>query len=241
MKGFDDDFYSKLSDVRFDYSVVVAFGLILPAEIFRRWPDVWINVHPSMLPEYRGPSPILSALLDGAVQTGVTINGVEYEVDAGSIYAQTSFNVDKGDNFDSLEQKAVRFGAPLLITVLDLIDKYGYKEWVKTSKRPYTFTLAMPYVLFFFTFSRVHDMISGRVFFRPKPISGFSDLLFKAPFTNISENQNVCFGEKIHKGPKNSIFSAVSYSIETFWNAIFNTDYIYNYVAYQNKCCPLWT
>ena len=101
--------------------------MILPEEIFRRWPGVWLNVHPSLLPEYRGPSPMISALLDGKDRTGVTINSVVYEVDAGMIYAQAAFNIKKTDNLDRLEEKAVIFGAPLLITVLDLIEKDDYK------------------------------------------------------------------------------------------------------------------
>jgi methionyl-tRNA formyltransferase len=134
ISGFDEDFYRELSGMPFDYSIVVSFGMILPPEVFKRWPDVWINVHPSLLPAYRGPSPMVSALLDGAKRTGVTINGVVYEVDTGSIYAQTSFNIDESDNLDSLKEKAVKFGAPLLIAVLDLIDNYGYRPHTQDNK-----------------------------------------------------------------------------------------------------------
>jgi methionyl-tRNA formyltransferase len=132
IKSFDDDFYNKLSGIDFDYAVVVSFGMILPEEIFKRWPGVWLNVHPSMLPEYRGPSPMISALLDGKDRTGVTINSVVYEVDTGMIYAQTAFNIEKTDNLDRLEEKAVIFGAPLLINVLDLIENYDYKPLPQT-------------------------------------------------------------------------------------------------------------
>jgi methionyl-tRNA formyltransferase len=126
ISGFDEELYREISSIPFDYSIVVSFGMILPPEVFKRWPDVWINVHPSLLPAHRGPSPMVSALLDGATRTGVTINGVVYEVDTGSIYAQTSFNIEENDNLDSLEEKAVKFGAPLLIAVLDLIEDHGY-------------------------------------------------------------------------------------------------------------------
>lgn len=117
---------------------------------------------------------------------------------------------------------------------LGLIKKYGYEEWIKTSTKPHRFTLAMPYVVFFFSYAKNHDFLNGRVFFRPKPISGFSDILFKAPFPNISDSQNVCFGDLIYKGPRRSIVSSVQHSINTFWGAEFNTDYIYNYQAYKN-------
>ncbi len=130
----DGSFMEELSAVSFDYAVVVSFGMILPAEIFKRWPRAWINVHPSLLPAYRGPSPMISALLDGAAATGVTINEVVYEVDTGGIFAQKGFNIADSDNLDDLEDKMVRFGAPLLINVLDLIEGSGYKPRPQESK-----------------------------------------------------------------------------------------------------------
>jgi len=132
--NFDENFYRELSSVPFDYSIVVSFGMIFPEAIFKKWSDVWINVHPSLLPAYRGPSPMISALLDGAKETGVTINEVVYKVDRGKIYAQTSFNIDESDNIDSLGEKVVSFGAPLLTNVLDLIEKYGYQPRSQSKK-----------------------------------------------------------------------------------------------------------
>lgn len=130
----DSSFIEKLSAISFDYAVVVSFGMILPAEIFKRWPRAWINVHPSLLPAYRGPSPMISALLDGAEATGVTINEVVYEVDTGGIFARTGFNIADSDNLDDLEDKVIRFGAPLLINVLDLIEGSGYEARPQGSK-----------------------------------------------------------------------------------------------------------
>jgi methionyl-tRNA formyltransferase len=124
---FGRDFYEELSRVPFEYAVVVSFGMILPQKMFETWPGIWINVHPSMLPEYRGPSPMITALLEGAGTTGVTINRIVYQVDAGDIYAQTSFNIEDDDNLDRLEEKAAALGAPLLVAVLDLIEKLDYR------------------------------------------------------------------------------------------------------------------
>ena len=118
----DKDFIGDLSKVDFDYGIVISFGMILPGELFEKWPGRWLNLHPSMLPRYRGPSPMVSALLDGAHQTGVTINDVVHKVDTGKIFAQTKFNIDPGDDLKCLENKAIHFGGPLLITVLDMIE-----------------------------------------------------------------------------------------------------------------------
>jgi len=79
-------------------------------------------VHPSLLPRHRGPTPIISALLNGDRVSGVSIIEVVPEVDAGGIYAQVKFGVEEDDNRDSLEQKSIKFGKSLLAAVLDLIE-----------------------------------------------------------------------------------------------------------------------
>ncbi|MFC2145667.1 methionyl-tRNA formyltransferase, partial [Actinomycetota bacterium] len=129
VKKMDKDFIEDLSKIDFDYGVVISFGMILPGEVFEKWPDRWLNLHPSMLPRYRGPSPMISALLDGAKQTGVTINDVVHKVDTGRIFAQTKFNIEPDDDLKCLENKVINFGGPLLITVLDMIEKDDYKPF----------------------------------------------------------------------------------------------------------------
>ena len=125
----DKDFIEDLSRIDFDYGIVISFGMIFPGEVFEKWPGRWINLHPSMLPKYRGPSPMVSALLDGAQQTGVTINDVVYEVDTGKIFAQTKFNIEPGDDLKCLENKVIHFGGPLLITVLDILEDDDYRPF----------------------------------------------------------------------------------------------------------------
>jgi len=129
IKEMNKDFIRDLSRVDFDYAVVISFGMILSGEVFERWPGKWLNLHPSMLPRYRGPSPMTSALLDGVRQTGVTINDVVYKVDAGSIFAQTKFNIDPDDDLGCLENKVIHFGSPLLIAVLDMIGDADYEPF----------------------------------------------------------------------------------------------------------------
>ena len=129
VKKMDEDLIKDLLKVDFDYAVVISFGMILPGEVFEKWPGRWLNLHPSMLPRYRGPSPMISALLDGADETGVTINDVVHKVDAGRIFAQTKFNIEPDDDLESLEKKVIHFGGPLLITVLDMIEDDDYKPF----------------------------------------------------------------------------------------------------------------
>ena len=129
IKEMDKDFIEDLSRIDFDYGVVISFGMILPGEVFEKWPGRWLNLHPSMLPRSRGPSPMISALLDGAQQTGVTINDVVHKVDTGKIFAQTKFNIEPGDDLKCLENKVINFGGPLLIAVLDMIGDDDYKPF----------------------------------------------------------------------------------------------------------------
>ncbi|MBA7566805.1 Methionyl-tRNA formyltransferase [subsurface metagenome] len=122
IEKFDHSFFDKFAELEFDVAVVASFGKILPERIFKLTAARWLNVHPSLLPRYRGPTPIISALLNGDRVSGVSIIEVVPEVDAGGIYAQVKFGVEEDDNRDSLEQKSIKFGKSLLAAVLDLIE-----------------------------------------------------------------------------------------------------------------------
>jgi methionyl-tRNA formyltransferase len=126
---FDEDFCSRLKKISFDTALVVSFGKIIPAGMFEANNARWLNVHPSLLPRYRGPTPVISTLLNGDRTGGVSIIEVVPEVDAGPIYAQVSFMVEASDDRDSLDHKTVVFGRSLLMTVLDLIEEGKLKPY----------------------------------------------------------------------------------------------------------------
>ncbi|GAG99908.1 unnamed protein product, partial [marine sediment metagenome] len=65
IEKFDHSFFDKFAELEFDGAVVVSFGKILPGKIFKLTTARWLNVHPSLLPRYRGPTPIISTLLNG--------------------------------------------------------------------------------------------------------------------------------------------------------------------------------
>jgi len=127
IEKMDEEFIEDLSRIEFDLCIVISFGMILPGKVFEKWPGRWVNLHPSILPQYRGPSPMISALLDGAKQTGITINDVVEKVDSGMIFDQVKFNIESDDNLECLENKVIRFGRPLLISVLDRIEDEDLK------------------------------------------------------------------------------------------------------------------
>lgn len=125
----DDTFFNKFKSLEFDAAVVVCFGKIFPEKIFSIKPVKWLNVHPSLLPAHRGPTPIVSMLLNGDKTGGVSIIEVVPEIDAGDIYAQIKFGIEENDDRDSLEKKSVFFGSPILIKVLDLVETGNIKPY----------------------------------------------------------------------------------------------------------------
>lgn len=101
-----------------DLFVVAAFGEIIKINILNIPPLGSINVHPSLLPKYRGPSPLQSALLQGDLITGVCIIEVGPKMDAGDIYAMQEIAIDPNENFTGLQAKALSVASPMLIEVI---------------------------------------------------------------------------------------------------------------------------
>jgi len=106
--------------------VVVAYGLFIPAEIFTKWPCV--NLHPSLLPKYRGPSPLQSALLHGDSITGITTMLISQEMDAGDILLQQEINISINMDINELHDVCARLGAELIWETLQ-------KELVKIGRK----------------------------------------------------------------------------------------------------------
>jgi len=105
-------------DKGFDIAMLVAYGHIIPKAVLELPKFGFLNVHPSLLPKYRGPSPIQSAILEGETQTGVTIMKLDKELDHGPILAQRKIPIDKKDTHETLMQKLAIVGADLLLEVL---------------------------------------------------------------------------------------------------------------------------
>ena len=104
----------RLRELAPDLGVVVAYGRILPAEILRIPRLGFVNVHASLLPKYRGASPIQAALLAGDRQTGVVTMKVVEELDAGPIYLEREIEIADREDAGSLSQRIAAAGAQLL-------------------------------------------------------------------------------------------------------------------------------
>ncbi|MBI2012761.1 methionyl-tRNA formyltransferase, partial [Candidatus Curtissbacteria bacterium] len=103
---------------QFDLAILVAYGKIIPKDILAIPKYGFINIHPSILPKYRGPSPIQSAILAGEKQTGVTIIKLDEEIDHGPILAQKKINITNHDTHAALVEKLGKLGDELLIETL---------------------------------------------------------------------------------------------------------------------------
>ena len=93
--------------------VITAYGVLIPTPLLGR--ALWLNVHPSLLPRWRGAAPVERAIMAGDAETGVTIHETVPELDAGPIAAQRAFPIEPGDDAGAVFAKA----APLAVELLD--------------------------------------------------------------------------------------------------------------------------
>ena len=109
---------SPLHTRTFDIFIVASYGKIIPEAILNIPTHGVLNVHPSLLPLYRGPSPIESVLLDGNMTTGVSIMKLDKEMDHGPILVQNAFTIDPEATAGRLEVSCGQEGGELLASIL---------------------------------------------------------------------------------------------------------------------------
>jgi methionyl-tRNA formyltransferase len=115
----DESFVAQMAALAPDLVVVASYGQFLKKNLLAIPRLGTINVHPSLLPKYRGASPIQWALANGDVETGVSVLTVTPKMDAGDLLAQERFAIAPEDTFSSLEPKLAAKGTELLLRVLD--------------------------------------------------------------------------------------------------------------------------
>ncbi|NPA12885.1 MAG: methionyl-tRNA formyltransferase [Aquificae bacterium] len=133
--------YQQIKELNPDISVVVAYGKILPEEVINLPKYKTINVHASLLPEYRGAAPIHRAIMDGKDKTGVCIMEITKELDAGDVYQCKEVEITQQDDIISLHDRLAKEGAKLLIQVLNQIETGTAK---KTPQEHHKSTYAKP-------------------------------------------------------------------------------------------------
>ena len=101
-----------------DVGVVVAYGKILPRELLEIPPLGFVNVHASLLPKFRGASPVAAAILAGEKETGVATMRVVEELDAGPVYLTRTEPIHPDEDAGTLSKRLAELGAPLLVETL---------------------------------------------------------------------------------------------------------------------------
>lgn len=134
----NNEFKDEIRSLNPDLVCVVAYGVILPKSFLKIPPLGCINLHPSMLPNYRGPAPIQWAILNGDKKTGVTIMYLNEKMDAGDIIAQKEVEIDEDETTGDLWNRLSELGAKLLLQVVNNIAKGK----IERTPQPEEFTLA---------------------------------------------------------------------------------------------------
>ena len=109
---------SEIRNLKPDLIIVAAYGKILPEEILEIPKYDCLNVHPSLLPRWRGPSPVQFAILNGDTDSGVTIMKIAEKVDAGPVLIQRKLKLEGNETYDVLHDKLGKMGGDLLIEII---------------------------------------------------------------------------------------------------------------------------
>lgn len=118
-----EEYVAELANLAPELIVVAAYGHILPPEVLKLPEHGCINVHPSLLPQYRGSSPVASAILQGENVTGVTIMLLDKGMDSGPILRQTKVPISIKDTTGTLTANLATIGAQLLLeTISDWLE-----------------------------------------------------------------------------------------------------------------------
>lgn len=103
-----------------DLVVLAAYGKLLPREFIDRPPLACLNIHPSLLPKYRGAAPINWAIINGEEVTGVTIMSMSAELDAGDIILQEEIAIGADETYGRLHDRLAHRGAEMLIQAIEM-------------------------------------------------------------------------------------------------------------------------
>jgi len=119
----DPDTVAAIAAIGCEYAIVVAYGKIFPETLIASFPKGVLNIHYSLLPKYRGAAPLEAALLAGDSVTGVTIQKMVYELDAGDILVQKETVIEPEETARELRPRLITMGAELLADVLPAFER----------------------------------------------------------------------------------------------------------------------
>ena len=117
-KASEPQFLETLSELKADLFVVVAYGQILSKKLLAIPPLGCINVHASLLPKYRGAAPMQRALMEGATETGISIQKMVFQLDAGDVIDESRIPISSNCTLGELQEKLCDLAKPLLLSVI---------------------------------------------------------------------------------------------------------------------------
>jgi methionyl-tRNA formyltransferase len=127
LKLKDPDFIAELESLKADLQVVVAFRM-LPEIVWTMPPMGTINLHASLLPQYRGAAPINHAIINGETESGATTFFLKHEIDTGDVIFSERVAIAEDDTAGDLHDHLMLAGAGLLVKTVKAIEKNDYKE-----------------------------------------------------------------------------------------------------------------
>ncbi len=135
----DEETQQEFKKLNADAALIVAYGLILPKIILESTKFGCINIHPSILPKWRGATPIQSTLFAGDSEIGVSIIKMEQGVDSGDIILQEKFAITDVDNYGNLAPKLAEMGADMAVLALFSL-RDGKAEFIKQDDQKASFS-----------------------------------------------------------------------------------------------------
>jgi methionyl-tRNA formyltransferase len=108
----------RVQETMANVGIVADFGVLIPSQMLNVFPYGVLNIHPSLLPKYRGPTPAQNAILNGDVESGVTIIKLDKYMDHGPVVAQVKEDIKENDTAKSLYERLFKIGGELLIKTL---------------------------------------------------------------------------------------------------------------------------
>ena len=128
----DASFASMLKILQPDVIILAAYGQMISTKLLTIPKHGWINIHPSLLPKYRGASPVACAIMNGETVTGVTLIKLVKKMDAGPIYIQHPLHINPDETTPELEKRLSDLGARMLLELLPQVEsgKAELKEQV---------------------------------------------------------------------------------------------------------------
>ena len=181
-----------LKNFHCDIFVVVAYGKLIPGDVFLLPPLGTINLHPSLLPKYRGAAPVQWALYNGENEIGITVQLINEQLDAGDIVMQKTIPVDLHDTSADVYERIKPIGAEMLAESVDCL----FKGTIAPKPQDHALatycgkiTTETAHINWELSSVQIHNMVRA---FNPKPIAWtmFREKLIKIWKTDLPDNSS---------------------------------------------------